>query len=147
MPTFCMQPVGFVRSPRTEPIGDDSGTVLSHVELDAARFGDDSLRGLSEFSHVEIVYWFDRVDSRSFELGARRPRNNPDWPEVEVFAQRNKRRPNRIGIGTCELLEIDGLDLTVRRLDAIDGPCLTSSRTWWSSRPEDPSASQPGRTS
>ncbi|HTX13254.1 MAG TPA: SAM-dependent methyltransferase [Solirubrobacteraceae bacterium] len=121
MPTFSMQPIGFVRSPRTEPIDDDWGAVVARVELDGAQFTEDSLRGLAEFSHVEIVYVFDRVDPGSFELGARRPRNNPDWDEVGVFAQRNKRRPNRIGIGTCELLGVSGLELTVRGLDAIEG--------------------------
>lgn len=28
MPTFWMQPIGVVRSPRTEPIDDDWGAVL-----------------------------------------------------------------------------------------------------------------------
>jgi len=121
MPTFSMQSIGFVRSLRTEPIDDDWGAVVSRVELDPAHCTEDSLRGLAEFSHVEIVYVFDRVDPGSFELGARRPRNNPAWPEVGVFAQRNKRRRNRIGIGTCELLSVSGLELTVRGLDAIDG--------------------------
>jgi tRNA-Thr(GGU) m(6)t(6)A37 methyltransferase TsaA len=121
MPTFSMQTIGFVRSPRTEPIDDDWGAVVSRVDLDRAQFAHDSLRGLADFSHVEIVYVFDRVDPGALELGARRPRNNPDWPEVGVFAQRNKRRRNRIGIGTCELLTVDGLALTVRGLDAIDG--------------------------
>ncbi len=37
-----------------------------------------------------------------------------------MFAQRNKRRPNRIGVTTCELLA-NGLELTVRGSDAIDG--------------------------
>jgi tRNA (adenine37-N6)-methyltransferase len=97
MPTFSMRAIGFVRSPRSEPIDDDWGAVVSRVEVDSAQFAEDSLRGLVEFSHVEIVYVFDRVDPGSFELGARRPRNNPDWPEVGVFAQRNKRRPNWIG--------------------------------------------------
>jgi tRNA-Thr(GGU) m(6)t(6)A37 methyltransferase TsaA len=121
MSTFSMQTIGFVRSPRTEPIDDDWGGVVSRVELDSAQFTEDSLRGLVEFSHVEIVYVFDRVDQGSFELGARRPRNNSRWPEVGVFAQRNKRRPNRIGISICELLGVDGLELTIRGLDAIDG--------------------------
>jgi tRNA (Thr-GGU) A37 N-methylase len=30
-------------------------------------------------------------------------------------------RPNRIGVTTCELLEVDGLRVRVRGLDAIDG--------------------------
>jgi tRNA-Thr(GGU) m(6)t(6)A37 methyltransferase TsaA len=118
---ICMEPIGYVRSPRTEPIDDDWGDIESRVELDADRFSSDSLLGLQEFSHVEIIYVFDRVDPGTFELGARRPRGNPAWPEVGVFAQRNKRRPNRIGIGTCELIEIEDLRLTVRGLDAIDG--------------------------
>ncbi len=75
--------------------------------------------GLEQFSHIEIIYVFDRVDPSSFEPGARRPRNNPDWPAVGVFAQRNKRRPNRIGVSTCELTEIDGTEIVVRGLDAI----------------------------
>jgi tRNA-methyltransferase O len=92
------------------------------------RFGPDSLRGLHEFSHVEVVYVFDRVPEDAYERGARRPRGNPAWPKVGVFAQRNKRRPDRIGVSTCRLLAIHEIELTVHGLDAIDGtPCSTSS--------------------
>ncbi len=38
-----------------------------------------------------------------------------------VFAQRNKRRPNRIGVSVCRLIAIEGRDLLVEGLDAIDG--------------------------
>ena len=117
---FSIPPIGFIRSPRTEPIDDDWGSIVSRVELDSQRFTADSLRGLEEFSHVEIVYLFHRVGPGSFELGARHPRDNPDWPAVGVFAQRNKRRPNRIRITTCRLLGVHGLKLTTRGLDAID---------------------------
>jgi len=121
MLTFSMQPIGFVRSPRTEPVDDDWGGVVGRVALDSERYTGDSLRGLEQFSHIDVVYVFHRVDRRSFEHGPRRPRNNPDWPAVGVFAQRNKRRPNRIGVSTCELTKLDGTELTVRGLDAIDG--------------------------
>ncbi|RYZ19267.1 MAG: tRNA (N6-threonylcarbamoyladenosine(37)-N6)-methyltransferase TrmO, partial [Chitinophagaceae bacterium] len=43
------------------------------------------------------------------------------WPKVGIFAQRNKDRPNRIGLVTVELLERRERSLLVRRLDAIDG--------------------------
>jgi tRNA (Thr-GGU) A37 N-methylase len=94
--------------------------VISRIALDAERFDADALRALEEFSHIEVVYLFDRVEKASIERRARRPRNNPDWPEVGVFAQRNKRRPNRTAIGGCELLEVAGTVLEVRGLDAID---------------------------
>ena len=102
-------------------LAGDWGTVVSTIALDSERFAGDSLRGLKQFSYIEVVCLFDRVDERSFEPGARRPRNNPDWPAVGVFAQRDKRRPNRIGVSVCELTEVDGVELTVRGLDAIDG--------------------------
>jgi tRNA (adenine37-N6)-methyltransferase len=118
---FEVEPIGWVRSPRTEPIDDDWGPLIARIEIDGSRFGPESLRGLDEFSHIEVVFVFDRVADGDFEAEARRPRGNPDWPELGVFAQRNKRRPNRIGVSTCELVAVQGLELTVRALDAIDG--------------------------
>jgi tRNA (adenine37-N6)-methyltransferase len=118
---YEVSPIGTVRSPRAEPLDDDWGEVSSTIVLDEQRFGADSLRGLDAFSHVEVVYLFHRVEPASFETRARRPRGNPDWPEVGIFAQRAKRRPNRIGVSTCALVGIEGLTLTVRGLDAIDG--------------------------
>src|SRR4029077_4906691 len=80
-----------------------------------------AVRGLDEFSHLEVIYLFDRVDPASVHTGSRVPRNNPAWPEVGIFAQRVKNRPNRLGLGTCELVRVDGTQLTVPGLDAVDG--------------------------
>lgn len=116
-----MTPIGRVGSSRTEPLDDDWDTVTATITLDADRFTPDVLEGLTEFSHVEVVYVFDRVDPAGVELRARHPRDNPEWPRVGIFAQRAKGRPNRIGVSVCRLLAVDGLALTVHALDAIDG--------------------------
>jgi tRNA (adenine37-N6)-methyltransferase len=116
-----MTPIGRVGSPRTEPLDDDWDAVTATVTLDGDRFAPDVLVGLSEFSHVEVVYVFDRVDPAAVELGTRHPRGNREWPRVGIFAQRAKGRPNRIGVSVCRLLGVEGLVLTVRALDAIDG--------------------------
>lgn len=68
-----------------------------------------------------MVYVFDRVDPETVLLKARHPRNNPEWPSVGIFAQRAKARPNRIGVTVCRLVRVEGLELTVAALDAIDG--------------------------
>jgi tRNA-Thr(GGU) m(6)t(6)A37 methyltransferase TsaA len=115
-----LTPIGRVTSPRTEAIDDDWDGVVSVVMLDAS-FTPASLAGLIEFSHVEVVYVFDRVGPGEVQSAARRPRNNPAWPEVGIFAQRAKARPNRIGVTVCRLLSVDGLSLTVEALDAVDG--------------------------
>lgn len=118
---FTVTPIGRVRSPRDQAIDDDWAGITATVELDADVIGPDAALGLDAFSHVEVVFLFDRVDPATVTLGARHPRGNPDWPRVGILAQRAKNRPNRIGITTCALLGVDGLTLTVAGLDAIDG--------------------------
>jgi tRNA (Thr-GGU) A37 N-methylase len=81
-----MEPIGWVGSPRAEPIDDDWDRVTATIRLDSARFGSDAERGLDEFSHVEVVYLFDRVDPERVQTAARRPSNNPDFPEVGIIA-------------------------------------------------------------
>jgi tRNA-Thr(GGU) m(6)t(6)A37 methyltransferase TsaA len=116
-----VSPIGHVRSPRSAAIDDDWGDVVSTISLVADEFDADSLAGLEEFSHVEVVYLFDRIDASAVHRNARHPRNNPDWPRVGIFAQRARNRPNRIGITTCRLLTVSGITVTVEGLDAIDG--------------------------
>ena len=118
---IALEPVGFVVGGRTEPIDDDWGRVEAVIRLDDAQFGPDAVAGLEAFSHVVVVFSFHQVDPAEVQSGARRPRGNPDWPEVGMFAQRAKMRPNRLGVSTCRLTAVEGLDLHVRGLDAIDG--------------------------
>jgi tRNA-Thr(GGU) m(6)t(6)A37 methyltransferase TsaA len=118
---ITMRPIGRVESTRDEAVDDDWDTVSTAIVLDASRVGADSVAGLEEFSHIEVVYVFDRVDPAGVQTGARHPRGNPEWPAVGILAQRAKNRPNRIGVTRCELTGVDGLRLRVRGLDAIDG--------------------------
>lgn len=115
-----MQPIGWVRGGRVEVFDDDWGDVRSTIEL-APRFGADAVVGLDGFSHVDVVYSFHLVEEGDVVAGARRPRGRADWPEVGIFAQRGKVRPNRIGVTTCVLEGVDGTTVRVRGLDAIDG--------------------------
>jgi tRNA (adenine37-N6)-methyltransferase len=120
MSAIVMQPIGVVSSPRDVPEDDNWAQVIATITLDSEQFAADALAGLSEFSHLEVVYVFDRVDPSRVETSARHPRGNQSWPAVGVFAQRAKGRPNRIGVSVCELVSIHGVTLTVAALDAID---------------------------
>jgi tRNA (adenine37-N6)-methyltransferase len=119
--TISLEPIGMVVGGRTEPIDDDWGGVEATISLDASRFEPEVLCGLDEFSHIDVVFLFDRVDEADVHLGARHPRNREDWPLVGIFAQRAKARPNRLGVTCCELVRVEGLHVIVRGLDAIDG--------------------------
>ncbi|MER5928612.1 SAM-dependent methyltransferase [Streptomyces sp. NPDC002054] len=114
-------PVGTVVGGRSEVADDDWGAETAVIRLDADRFGPEALYGLEEFSHIEVVFHFDRVPAEKIETGARHPRGNPDWPLVGIFAQRGKNRPNRLGVSRCRVVTVDGLDVHVEGLDAVDG--------------------------
>ncbi len=120
MSAITVQPIGIVRSARAEPIDDHWDGIEARIELDPALFGPDATAGLSDFSHIEVVYHFDRVPDEEIQTGVRRPRGRKDWPRVGILAQRGKGRPNRIGVCACSLQGVDGLVLRVRGLDAID---------------------------
>jgi len=119
--TIEMHPIGRVRAGRIEPVDDAWDSVDSRIALDPAMLGPDAAAGLDGFSHVEVIFHFDRAPADAINTGARHPRGRSDWPKVGILAQRGKDRPNRIGVTVCRLLSVDGLTLTVRGLDAIDG--------------------------
>lgn len=114
------EPVGHVRSARTEMSAGHWAKVESRIELDPQYAK--GLAGLSEFSHVLVVFHLDQIPA--FDPAkqiARNPRGMEDLAPVGVFAQRTKFRPNPIGITAVELVSVDDKGITVRGLDALDG--------------------------
>ncbi len=112
--------IGTVGSSRQEAVDDDWGGVAATITL-LPPLDERSVAGLEAFSHVEVVFLFDRVDEDGVCVHSRHPRGKRDWPEVGILAQRAKDRPNRIGLCTCELVSVEGASIVVRGLDAIDG--------------------------
>ncbi|HET7048881.1 MAG TPA: hypothetical protein VFI54_11495 [Solirubrobacteraceae bacterium] len=81
---FSMLPICWVESPRTEPIDDNWGEVVSRVRLDGERFTADSLNGLEL-----TVRGLDPIDSSPVldlkpymtEFAPRRPVRQPRWSQ------------------------------------------------------------------
>jgi tRNA (adenine37-N6)-methyltransferase len=117
---LTIAPIGYVRGGRSAAVDDNWGVERARIEL-VDGFGPDALFGLGDFSHAEIIFYFDQVADAKIELAARHPRGNQDWPLVGIFAQRGKNRPNRIGLYTCKIVSVNGTRLELEGLDAIDG--------------------------
>jgi tRNA-Thr(GGU) m(6)t(6)A37 methyltransferase TsaA len=118
---IVIRPIGVVHSQRKTLEDDHWGGVIAEIRLDSSQFSADALAGLDAFSHIEVVFAMHQVTVEEIEMGARHPRGRKDWPRVGIFAQRGKMRPNRLGVSCCRLLAVDGLNITVQGLDAIDG--------------------------
>ncbi|BEL05392.1 SAM-dependent methyltransferase [Actinoplanes sichuanensis] len=121
MTDFTITSIGTVHNDRTDVQDtDDWGAVRSTITVDE-RFGDACLQGLDGFSHVEVLFVFDRFPEHDDYREPRPYRGRPDLPPVGVFAGRAPRRPNRIGVTTCAIVSVEGRELTVVGLDAIAG--------------------------
>jgi tRNA (adenine37-N6)-methyltransferase len=129
--SFQVTPIAYVVGGRAEPTDDYWGGSRSVIRIDGTRFTPDATKGLDEFSHLEIVFRFHLTDPADLNLGARRPRDNPDWPEVGTFGHRNMRRFNWLGVSRCRLAKVDGLDLHVEELDAVDGTPVLDIKPWF----------------
>jgi tRNA-Thr(GGU) m(6)t(6)A37 methyltransferase TsaA len=121
MAVFEIEAIGHVRGGRRITEDDNWDQNQAVIELDPGRFSAESLRGLDQFSHAEIIFVFDQVRPDKVTNDARHPRGRLDWPKVGIFAQRGKNRPSRIGISVCRILSVSGLSLAVGGLDAVDG--------------------------
>lgn len=117
---LSLRVIGVVRSPRTNVTHADGwGDVQARIEL-AADLGSEALTGLADFSHVEVVFWFDQVHRRASYAGRSRARGQADMPLIGVFAARGPHRPNPIGVSACPVVAVGDRWLDVRGLDAVD---------------------------
>ena len=130
MRPITLQPVGFVKSTRSHMEDDLWDAEKTSIELDRKMFSTEAFDGLKDFSHVEIIFYMNKVDSAKIETGARHPRNNQVWPKVGIFAQRAKNRPNQIGTTVCRILKVEGHLLYLEGLDAIEGTPVLDIKPW-----------------
>jgi tRNA-Thr(GGU) m(6)t(6)A37 methyltransferase TsaA len=125
---FDLNPIGVVRSSRSQPNDDHWDRETAIIQL-LAPFDERSVRGLETFSHCIVVYIFDQASWDESRM-TRHPRGNAEWPEVGIFAQRAKDRPNRLGVTVCRIVDVDGGTIRVAGLDAIDGTPVVDIKPW-----------------
>lgn len=114
-----LRTIAFVRNDRRDIVDDHWDDTVSTIEL-AEDVPSAALRGLEEFSHVEIVFFAGLAENVPPGPWHRRPRGNSSWPDVGIFAQRNKDRPNRLMLSVVALESVNRRSLVVRGLDAIN---------------------------
>src|SRR5688500_7190711 len=116
---MLIEPIGIVNSPVREQMDEGWGEVVSElVDKDDLVAG---LDGVENFSNEVISFLMRRASFDVVRDLRRRPRGREDMPEIGIFAQRAKHRPNPIGVTTIRIISVHGGTLKVIGLDAIDG--------------------------
>lgn len=84
----------------------------------------EALRGIEEFSHLWLIWAFDRTEREEWAPTVRPPRLGGNQ-RIGVFATRSPYRPNAIGLSCVRLLSVekgkDGTILKVAGADLMNG--------------------------
>ena len=94
--------------------------VLTRIVLEPEFRNPEALRGIEGFSHLWLVWVFDRSLRDGWSPTVRPPRLGGN-KRVGVFATRSPFRPNPIGLSCVKLTAVDGCDLLVAGADLADG--------------------------
>ena len=84
------------------------------------------LLGLDDYSHVYVLWWFDRNDTPEKRSVLQvHPRGNKKNPLTGVFATRSPRRPNLIALTLCKIVSVKENVVEIEKTDAFpDTPVL-----------------------
>ena len=133
---FTPKAIGFARTPYADTKQIPKGPGAKHDaegRLEIRPEFADGLMDIEGFSHLYVLWEFDRADG--FDLIA-----NPPTDERRphgVFSTRSPRRPNPIALTVVELLRRDGPILHVRGVDMLDHTPILDLKPYLSSIPED----------
>jgi len=117
---ITLTPIGYVKNSRSGMKDDFWGNVTSEIII-SDKLPEECLAEIAAFSHLEIIFYFDKTNRNETVDGASHPRGNKEWPIVGIFAQRKKDRPNHLGLTIVKLLSRKGRTITVQGLDADNG--------------------------
>lgn len=82
----------------------------------------EGLAGLTDWSHVNVFYWFDKNDvPQKRKILKVHPQGNSANAMTGVFACRAPVRPNLIALSVCKIVAVEGGVVTVDDIDAFDG--------------------------
>lgn len=129
MNPIALTVIGHVESPVKEQTDEHWGEVESRVVVEPEYR--DGLQGLQQFSHALIVTYLHQALFEPLKHLTRRPRGLASMPEVGIFAQRAKDRPNPLGITAVAIVCVESAALVVRGLDAIDGTPVVDVKPYY----------------
>jgi tRNA-Thr(GGU) m(6)t(6)A37 methyltransferase TsaA len=117
---FLLEPVGVVRSTLRDreaaPRQGSEGAPDAVISLEPS-FAD-AIQGIAAGDELVVLTWLHEARRDVLQV---HPRDDESRPLTGVFATRSSDRPNPIGLHRVTVLGLDGLELRVGPLEAIDG--------------------------
>lgn len=137
--SVTLHAIGYVRNDVSKPRPRGWEPVESRIELLPEHI--DGVDGLDRYSHLIVVFYADLAATA------------PEKPErltlasgntYGILATRSQLRPNHLGVSAVRLLRVEGPNISVLGLDAIDGTPVLDIKPYLPAYDAFPEARIPG---
>jgi len=118
---FRIYPIGYI----CKDHGSTKISVLSEFKP--------ALKELETFSHLQIIWWFNKFDDEKSRKTTQFNKMPFDAPALGVFACRSPIRPNPIALTTAKILKVDhdqGI-VWINNIDAHDGTPVLDMKAYF----------------
>ena len=111
MGRITIEPIAYIENNYKEKFGIPrqsglSESVISKVVFESDYKDPNYFKGIEEFSHLWLIWYFSDIDEDCIKPTVRPPKLGGN-KKVGVFASRSPFRPNRIGISCVKLIKTD----------------------------------------
>lgn len=130
MGRITIEPIGYIYNDYKEKFGIPrqsglSENVISKILFEEDYSDPDFFKGIEEFTHLWLIWYFSEVDKKHIKPTVRPPKLGGN-KRVGVFASRSPFRPNRIGISCVKVIKTEwnhkeGKSLYVLGADLMNG--------------------------
>jgi len=121
MRDLTLRPIGVIHTPFPDKVSAPRQSYVAReavgtIVLEPGRDFEHALADLSGWEYLWVLYWFHLNDGW-------RPKVLPPRSKVRrgVFSTRSPHRPNPIGMSVVQLVAVEGLTVTVKGVDMVDG--------------------------
>ena len=119
-----IKPIAKIVSPLKEKFGvpRQSGRVdiISKIVFEPYCRDKNALKGIEDFSHLWLIFEFDKIEYDKFTPTVRPPRLGGN-AKKGVFATRSPFRPNRLGLSVVKLIGVEDGALLISGAVLVDG--------------------------
>ena len=125
MHNYEIKPIAYIKNalntkfgvPRQSGLANE---LISEIVFEAEYRVEDALRGLTDFSHIWLIWGFSEARRDDWSPTVRPPRLGGN-ERVGVFATRSPFRPNSLALSCVKLVSVEGCVIKVSGADLMNG--------------------------
>ncbi len=120
---ITISPIGIIHSPYKEKflVPRQSGLEKNICTIEITDYPEDALRGLENFSHLWVIFYFHLIDQEESHQTLIRPPRLGGKEKMGVLATRSMHRKNKLGQSLVKILEIKNNLIMILGGDFVQG--------------------------